>query len=352
MFIAYIYDINGDVIAQVEEILDFETTQKLNDISTASFALYHTNEYCKRSFLKEYMRIKIGLVKDNTENVIFDWVIRWFDADLAKTTIKMESFEHVCSRRLLHQDLNFTNTAISSILVQVIDHLDSVQPTWFGLDCTVTTTLSKQYKKWDTFLSVLQDLADAWFEFCFIDKTLIFKQTIGIDRTSIGDDFVEYRFDSTEPDDRTIDTIKMVVDWKELATWVLGKSWSNFSFLSDPTAVAEYGLIETSFSNSWDQAVTTQSLLDDHKQSMSEFDVDAISQNFFEANLWDIVKVFVYVWNDIMFFDGSMKVVQKKYTHADLAKIQFGLSKSKARSKDIIETISDLQSRIKNLEMK
>lgn len=53
-----------------------------------------------------------------------------------------------------------------------------------------------------------------------------------------------------------------------------------------------------------------------------------------------------------MFFDGSMKVVQKKYTHADLAKIQFGLSKSKARSKDIIETISDLQSRIKNLEMK
>lgn len=59
--------------------------------------------------------------------------------------------------------------------------------------------------------------------------------------------------------------------------------------------------------------MTAQSTLNDHKQSMSEFDVDAVSQDFFEANLGDIVKVFVYVGNDIMFFDGSMKVVQKKY---------------------------------------
>lgn len=79
---------------------------------------------------------------------------------------------------------------------------------------------------------------------------MTFKQTIGIDRTSIGDDFVEYRFDSTEPDDRTIDGVKMTVDGKELATGVLGKSGNNFSFLSDPTAVSQYGLIETSFSNS------------------------------------------------------------------------------------------------------
>lgn len=60
--------------------------------------------------------------------------------------------------------------------------------------------------------------------------------------------------------------------------------------------------------------MTTQSLLDDHKVSVSEFDVDAISQDFFEANLGDLVKVFVYVGNDIMYFDGAMKVVQKKYT--------------------------------------
>lgn len=72
MFIAYIYDINGDVIAQVEEILDFETTQKLNEVSTASFALYHSNEYCKRQYLKEYMRVTIGQLKNSEEKIIFD----------------------------------------------------------------------------------------------------------------------------------------------------------------------------------------------------------------------------------------------------------------------------------------
>lgn len=61
---------------------------------------------------------------------------------------------------------------------------------------------------------------------------------------------MEYRFDSTEPDDRTIDGVKMIVDGKELATGVYGKNGNNFSFVSDPTAIAEYGLIETSFSNS------------------------------------------------------------------------------------------------------
>jgi len=37
MFIAYIYDKNNDIIAQVEDILDMNIQNKLNDISTASF---------------------------------------------------------------------------------------------------------------------------------------------------------------------------------------------------------------------------------------------------------------------------------------------------------------------------
>jgi hypothetical protein len=61
MYIAYIYDINDTIVAQIDEILDFEVTNKINGISTASWSLYHTNEYCTREYVKEYRRVKINL---------------------------------------------------------------------------------------------------------------------------------------------------------------------------------------------------------------------------------------------------------------------------------------------------
>lgn len=351
MYIAYIYNQSGAIIAQVEEILDIEIQKKLNDISTASFALYQSNDYCKRDFLKEYRRVKLTQQIWNIEKTMFDWVIRWFDADLDKTTIKLESFEHLLSRRLLHQDFNFTSQTFDYILQTMLDHINWIYQTNITLDCGITDLTTKDYKKAETFLKTLQDLAGNWYEFVVDDLVLKFKQTIWIDRTTIWDDFVEYRFDINEPDDRSIDKIKMTVDWKELASWVIWKSWSNYSILSDPTSIWEFWLVESSFTNSWDETNATQSYLDDHKESLSEFDVSAIANDFFEADLWDLVAVYIYVWNDLMFYDGSMKVVQKRYTWGDLPKIDFTLWKTKVQSKDILEQIVDVQSRLKTLEL-
>lgn len=119
MFIAYIYDLSDTLIAQVDEILDFETTKKINDVSTASFGLFHTNPYCTREYLKEYRRVKINMLVDNTEKTMFDGVIRGFEANLAKTTIKCESFEHYFDRRLLDQDYTITNT-VDFILADIL----------------------------------------------------------------------------------------------------------------------------------------------------------------------------------------------------------------------------------------
>lgn len=351
MYIAYIYDINGTVVAQVEEILDFETQLKLNDISTASFGLYHTNEYCKREYLKEYRRVVINQQIWNTEKTVFDWVIRWFDADLTKTSIKLESFEHLFDRRLLHLDYTFTDQSIQTILSTILWEINTRFATGITLDCGITTTTTKEYKKGETFLKVLKDLAWNGFEFIVKDKVLIFKETIGIDR-STGENFVQFRYDINEPDDRSINSVKMTVDWKELANWVIWKSWSNFTEIDDPTSIADYWLIEASFSNSWDDASATQSYLDDHKNSLSEYEVETISNDFFEADLGDMVSVYVYIWNDIMFFDWSMKVIQKNFNSWDLARVQYVLWKSKVQSKNFIEQISDMQARLKTVELK
>ena len=351
MFIAYIYDLSNTIIAQVDEVLDFETTKKINDVSTASFALFHTNPYCTRAYLKEYRRIKINMLVGNTEKTMFDGVIRGFEANLVKTTIRCESFEHYFDRRLLSGDYSFVNQSIDYIIQGLLNNLNSAYNSGITLDCGITTLTSKEYKRGESFLKVLKDLAENGFEFSIIDKVLKFKASIGIDRTT-GPDFVEYRYDINEPDDRSIDNVKMTSDGKELANGVLGKAWSAYTYDTDAPSITEFGLLEASFSTSWDDAATAQSYLNDHKASLSEFDIEAITQDFFEADLGDMVSVYIYVGNDVMFYDGPMKVIEKWFASGDLARINFKLGVSSVRSKDIIEQIVDVQSRLKTLEFR
>lgn len=349
MYIAYIYDINDTIVAQIDEILDFEVTNKINGISTASWSLYHTNEYCTREYVKEYRRVKINLKQWNTEKTMFDWVIRWFDADITKTTIKCESFEHYFERRLLGQDYTL-NDSINNILTDILVDINNTFQTNIVLDCLVLVTTSKEYKRGETYLKVLQDMAGLWYEFLIIEKILYFKETVGIDRTT-GVDFLQYKYDINEPDDRSIDNVKMSVDGKDLANGVLAKSDTGYTYLQDATSITEFWLLEASFSNSWDDANGSQTYLDDHKASLSEFDVNVISQDFFEVWLWDLVSVYIFVGNDILFFDGSMKVIQKKYTAWDLPKIQYKLWVSIVKSKDFIEQFVEIQQRVKTIEL-
>lgn len=223
MFIVYLYDLSGNVIAQIDEVLDLDITRKINDVSTASFGLFHTNPYCSRSYIKEYRRVKITMVAENTEKTMFDGVIRGLDADLSKTTLRCESFEHYLERRLLGGDYSFTGQTIQNIIQGLLNNLNSAYNSGITLDCSITTTTTKEYKRGESFLKVLKDLAGNGYEFIVQDKVLIFRETIGVDR-SVGDGFVQYRYDVNEPDDRSINTVKMTNDGKELANGVLGKS--------------------------------------------------------------------------------------------------------------------------------
>lgn len=249
MFIAYIYDLSNTLIAQVDEVLDFETNKKINDVSTASFAFFHTNPYCTRAYLKEYRRIKINMLVDNTEKTMFDGVIRGFEANLVKTTIRCESFEHYFDRRLLATDQSFVAQSVNTIIQGLLTTINGAYNSGITLDCGITTLTSKQYKRGESFLKVLKDLAENGFEFSIVDKVLIFKNTIGIDRTT-GDNFVEYRYDINEPDDRSIDNVKMTVDGKDLANGVLGKADTAYTYTSDAPSIAEFGMLEASFSTS------------------------------------------------------------------------------------------------------
>lgn len=128
----------------------------------------------------------------------------------------------------------------------------------------------------------MKDLAGNGYEFVVRDMVLYFKSTIGIDRTT-GPDFVEYRYDITEPEERSIDSIKMTNDGKDLANGVFGKVGNLNAYVTDTASITEFGLVQASFTSGGDQNATAQSYLNDHKDTLAEFDVDTTNKDFFEA---------------------------------------------------------------------
>jgi len=350
MYIIYLYNSSNEVIAQVEEILDLNINLKLNNIWSGSFWLYHNSQYCKREYLKKFKKIKIVLQENFDEKVMFEWVIRWFWIDLEKTTIQFSSFEYLFDRRLIYSDKTYTTQSIDYILSDILDDINTRYNTGISLDCDITTTTSKTYKKWQSFYSIIKDLALNGYEYIINDWVLVFKESIWTDRTS-WDEFVEYKYNIDEPDDRSINSLSVIEDWKGLSNGIIWKSWSNYSEQTDITSISENWLIESSITNNWDIITGVSSFLETHKDWIVEYSLGIVSNDFFEVGIWDLVKVYIYVWNDMMFFDWEMEIVEKKYKSWDLPTINFKLNITKAQDKDIIDEVKEIQERLKIIEL-
>lgn len=89
---------------------------------------------------------------------MFDGVIRGLEANLTKTVVKCESFEHYLDRRLLDQDYTITDY-VHNILAEILVDINAVYSTNITLDCGIMTTTTKEYKRGETYLKVLQDMA-------------------------------------------------------------------------------------------------------------------------------------------------------------------------------------------------
>ena len=325
-------------------------TQKISDISTGEFVIFHDNEYCNSTYLKPYRRVKLAMKVGDQEKELFDGVIRGLAMNLTWIAIKLESFEHLLDRRILLTKYTYNGVQIKTILWNILNDINTRYNTGITLDCDVVATTKVEFEKWVTYFDVLEKIAKLWYEFRVIDKVLIFKQSIGIDRTQ-WDDMVQYRYDINSPDERTIDGVKMDIDWKDLTNGALSKVKENSQYANNVASIDEFGLLETAFSNTGDETTTSQQYIEEHKDLLFEFDVDVVTDDFFEADLGDTCKLDIVSWNDLLNIDGSQKILEKTYRGGDLPSIGIKLWKTTVKRKDLVEALNNLQRRVQFLEI-
>ena len=342
MFVIYINYHLWNIKTQLFEVNKLEIRQKLNDISSASFEVSNTATSNSYNNFKEFNEVLIYKMENNEEKLIFDGIIRSVEADLHKIKIILNDKLFLLKNKILYTDKSYTNTQIKSILIDILDVINSRYDTGITLNSDILDQVTKTYKKWQTFFDILKDLALNWYEFEVKNNVLSFLDSIWEDKTA-WTNFVEFSYDINFPWSRTIDTAKLEYDSENLANAIISKdTWNT----EDSQSINDFWRLEKYFI-SWDK----DTLLSERKDSIRELEITPIAHDFFVANLWDTVKVFIDAWNDIMQFDSNLKIVEKEFRSWELNKVKIKLSKWNVRSLNLIETIADLKNRTKTLEI-
>ena len=351
MIIGYIYDRQKTLIWQIFNVFAFECTLKLNDISVWELTIRNENMNNILNIIKENNRIKVVDNSDGQERLMIEGYIRGVEATLKNTVIKIEDYLSFLDDKLLYTAINF-NGQVDVLLQTILDQINAREDTGIILECNVTDTISKQYAKGDSVLSVLKDLRENNYEFVIRNWVLIFKTTIWTDRTLINQDYREFMRDVNSPLDRTIRDAKMVMDIKQMCNCGMWKNGSSYATYEDIGSINEYWRIERCFTNNGNITQATQNYVNERNDSIREFDISPNVADFFYCDLGDIVRVYINSWNDLMFYDGTLKVIEKSYTAWEMGKITFKLSQNKVKAQQLNEKIKELHTRVRSLELK
>lgn len=348
--IGYVYDRNDTLIGQLFDVVGFECSHKLNDVSTGELTVSNRNLADALLILKENNRIKVMEAVQGTEKLLMEGYMRGIEATLKNTVIKIEDMISFLDDKILFTQMNYT-WPINALLQQILNQINTKENTWLVLVSDVTATITKQYAKGESFANVLKDLRQNAYEYTVRWNTLYFMHTIGINRSISSNDYVELVWDLNSPFDRTIRDAKLIMDIKQMCNSCIGKDGNAYGYAENIASIQEFWRIERTFTNSGNIQQATQNYVNERKDSIKEFEISPNIPNFYLCDVGDIVRVYINSWNDLMFYDGAMKVIEKSYTAWELPKVTFKLGKNKIKTIDLAEKLRDVNRRLGKLEL-
>lgn len=346
--VVYTYDQNDNILAQFLKVTNFQCRQVINDIGSASFELDLSEEWVKYDNLKEYSRCKVSLQQSWTEKTIFEWVIRSTSATTKWVTVTLNDFLYLLKKKKLYADKNYTATSVATILSDILGEINGRYNTNISLSTTESAALTKSYKAFISFFDVLQDLVQSGYEYQIIDRVLYFKQQIWTDKTAS----VEFEYNVLEARNINIADYSISRDSESLSNAVTATSTAGNSTQTDATSISAYGRIEEIYPVDWDATNSATQILGERKTSVSEISVTPITKDYFIADIGDTVQIYIDGGNEMQFFSGNMRIVEKSMTYSwAVQSITLNLSTTSISTMTLLDVIKDLRERVKKIEV-
>ena len=331
MFTVYLYE-GEECIAQIQDIFEINADLKLNGSSQVKITLDAQSPYIQKDLLRMWRSIRITELTEEGEKEMLAGVIRWVEANFTQVEIIAESWRVLLEKRLVDQKQKRLNAPLEEVVRTLFEEQNRKSPLPFNIECETGSTVSLEVGEKAVLSSVINSLIKEGVDVFLIGDTLKIGKHIWEDRTQ-GANYKEFRYDTQDPEGNTIDKAKLVIDAKEMSNKVWGQR--------SEESIARYGLLEESKSN--EDEVT---YLKEHKEQVSEFNITVGEDSFYQVELGDKVKVIIKGYNELMQFDGVMKIVGKKYRSGDMPSIEYTVSTQRIPQEWVIGTIKQLSEKV------
>jgi len=315
-YIAYIYDKQGKNIAQIFDIFNINLQEKLNDISTLNFSLYHDNRYSKRKILSEYNRVKINILYSGWkwEKTLIEGYISNITSDLYKNTISVKDYLWLFEKAILFEKKNsyFQPRWFVHSLVGKINQNHNLDLQLVENELWTDASVVRYFSQWTSYLDIIRWLMNDSFEIKIKWKKIYIKKKVWEDKSS-WPNFVEYRYNINEYWDRNIKSISVArnADFIVNDAKFTSSEWT--CERSNQESIEKYGRLQERVNMSWEDRDAPNDYIKKHSISSREFNIVPVSDDYFEAEIWDTIKVYVDVWNDLMFINEGFRVVEKNF---------------------------------------
>lgn len=331
MFTIYLYE-GEECIAQIQDIFEINADLKLNGSSQVKITLDAQSPYIQKDLLRMWRSIRITELTEEGEKEMLAGVIRWVEANFTQVEIIAESRRVLLEKRLVEQKYKWNQAPLEEVVRTLFEEQNRKSPLPFNIECETGSTVSLEVGEKAVLSSVINTLIKEGVDVFLIGDTLKIGKHIWEDRTQ-GANYKEFRYDTQDPEGNTIDKAKLVIDAKEMSNKVWGQR--------SEESIARYGLLEESKSNE-DEAT----YLKEHKEQVSEFNITVGEDSFYQVELGDKVKVIIKGYNELMQFNGVMKIVGKKYRSGDLPTIEYTVSTQRIPQEWVIGTIKQLSEKV------
>lgn len=321
-------------------------TELLNWIWKGSFEMSIENWNIKYDYLKSNNRL---IFIDNNNKILFSGVLYEIIPTFVKNTYYFQNLIWIFNDKLLYSDTTYTTQSIDFILNDILSTVNAREDTYITLDCWITDTVTKPYKKLDTIYSMIEDLLLNKYEFTVKAKLtwitasfeLVVKDTIWIDRTLVDNNYIQYKYDLDDWAKRNINQIEWDLDIRNTGNAIIWNEGASYEEQQDNTSITAIWRIERKFRTSWDLVWETTAYLLERKDIINSIDIVPLENNYLKVDIWDKVRI-ITSWNKYLELDTWIKVIWKTYELWDLIKVWLKLSNTKLKRVNFIDEINKL----------
>lgn len=225
---------------------------------------------------------------------------------------------------------------------------------YLSYETDLSDTITRDYDKGSQYGNIFSDFEqDFTCEIDVIANKVYVKTTIGQDRTTSGDSFIELISNVNSPVENTITNLIVTDNGEEIFTSVIAKDDAGYEEATNNTDL--YGFLETAQTfNDGELSTQAANWISENSEGSITFDSDVVPNvDFRNINIGDLVKLRVERGADMIDVTASIKVIYKEVIIDNgVPKYTVKLSENPTKIFSAQNYISKLANRVQRQELK